>query len=139
MMKAKLGTVLLCVIALVTVYPLRADEANARNAAVSPQKTMTREEEKTTNEAAIRELISGFVRAIRAKDTNGVMSAFSPQVVSFDLGPPLQHGGGETFSKRWQELFESYQSPIDYEVRDLSITASDELAFRYSLTGSVER
>ena len=97
MMKAKLGTVLLCVIALVTVYPLRADEANARNAAVSPQKTMTREEEKTTTEAAIRELINGFVRAIRAKDTNGVMSAFSPQVVSFDLVLRCNTGAARRF------------------------------------------
>ena len=35
--------------------------------------------------------------------------------------------------KRWQKLFESYQSPIEYEVRDLSITASDDLAFSHSL------
>jgi ketosteroid isomerase-like protein len=41
--------------------------------------------------------------------------------------------GGETFSKRWQELFESYQSPIDYEVRDLSITAGADVAFSQSL------
>jgi uncharacterized protein (TIGR02246 family) len=94
---------------------------------------MTIEEDKTKNEAAIRELIDGFVKAIRAKDINGVMSVFPPEVVSFDLGPPLQHGGGEIFVKRWQELFESYQSPIDYEVHDLSITVGDDVAFSYSL------
>jgi uncharacterized protein (TIGR02246 family) len=132
-MKAKLGTVLLCVIASLTAYSLRPDEANARNAALSPQKAMTIEEDKTKNEAAIRELINGFVTAIRVKDINGVMSVFDPEVVSFDLGPPLQHGGGETFRKRWQELFELYESSIDYEVRDLSITAGDDVAFSHSL------
>jgi ketosteroid isomerase-like protein len=35
--------------------------------------------------------------------------------------------------KRWQALFESYQNPIDYEVRDLSITAGDDVAFSHSL------
>lgn len=35
--------------------------------------------------------------------------------------------------KRWQELFESYQDPINYEVRDLSITAGDDVAFSHSL------
>jgi ketosteroid isomerase-like protein len=35
--------------------------------------------------------------------------------------------------KRWQELFESYQGPIDYEVSDLSITVGDDVAFSYSL------
>jgi uncharacterized protein (TIGR02246 family) len=90
-------------------------------------------EDKTKNETVIRALIDGFVKAIRAKDINGVMSAFAPEVVSFDLGPPLQHGGGEAFMKRWQKLFESYQSPIDYEVRDLSITVGDDVAFSRSL------
>ena len=61
------------------------------------------------------------------------MSVFAPEVVSFDLGPPLQHGGGETFMKRWRELFEAYQNPVDYEVRDLSITVGDDVAFSHSL------
>jgi len=94
---------------------------------------MAIEQNGTKNEAAIRELVDGFVKAIRAKDIHGVMSVFGPEVVSFDLGPPLRHGGGEAFVKRWQELFESYQGPIDYEVRDLSITARDDVAFSHSL------
>jgi ketosteroid isomerase-like protein len=49
---------------------------------------MNIEENRTRNEAAVRELIDGFVKAIRAKDINGVMSVFATEVVSFDLGPP---------------------------------------------------
>lgn len=73
------------------------------------------------------------MKAIRAKDINGVMSVFAPEVISFDLGPPLQHGGGEEFRKRWEELFDAYQSPIDFEGRDLSITGDDDVAFSRSL------
>jgi ketosteroid isomerase-like protein len=40
---------------------------------------------------------------------------------------------GQVFVKRWQELFESYQGPIDYEIRDLRITAGDVVAFSHSL------
>ncbi len=94
---------------------------------------MTIEKDQTKNEAAIRELIDAFVKAIRAKDINRVMSVFAPEILSFDLGPPLQHGGGETFVNRWQELFELYQNPMDYEVRDLSITAGYDVAFSHSL------
>jgi uncharacterized protein (TIGR02246 family) len=81
----------------------------------------------------LRQLIDGFVEAIRAKDIDGVMSAFAPDVVSFDLGPPLQHGGGDAFRKRWHELFDAFQGPVRYEVRDLSIFASDDVAFSHSL------
>jgi uncharacterized protein (TIGR02246 family) len=132
-MKIRLGGILLCIVALVTACSRRADEASVHNAIPSPQNTMTNEENRTKNEAAIRELVDGFVKAIRAKDINGVMSVFAPEVVSFDLGPPLQHGGGEEFTKRWQELFDAYEGPIDYEIRDLSIDAGDDVAFSHSL------
>jgi ketosteroid isomerase-like protein len=131
--KLKLGSVFLCTIALVTAYACRPNDANARDATLSPQNPMAIEQTRMKSEAAIRELIGGFVKAIRAKDIDGVMSVFATEVISFDLGPPLQHGGGETFKKRWQELFEPFQGPVDYEVRDLSITAGDDVAFSHSL------
>ena len=80
-MKSKLGSLFLCVMVLVAACSLRPDEANARNATLSPQNPMTVEENRTENEAAIHELIDGFVKAIRAKDMNGVMSVFAPEVV----------------------------------------------------------
>ena len=46
------------------------------------------------------ELIDILINAIRAKDINGVMSVFATEVVSFNFGPPLQHGGGDAFMKR---------------------------------------
>jgi uncharacterized protein (TIGR02246 family) len=85
------------------------------------------------DQAAIRELIDGVINAIRARDIDRVMSVFAPDVVSFDFGPPLQHGGGDEFRKRWQELFDAYEGPIDYRVEDLHISAADGLAFSHSL------
>ena len=57
------------------------------------------QEDRTTNEAAIRELIDGFVEAVRAKDINGVMSVYAPDLVAFDVVPPLQYVGAEAFRK----------------------------------------
>ena len=91
------------------------------------------QEDRTTNEAAIRELIDGFVEAVRAKDINGVMSVYAPDLVAFDVVPPLQYVGAEAFRKVWQEVFETFQGPIPYEVRDLSITTGDDVAFSHSL------
>ncbi len=94
---------------------------------------MTIEECRANDESAIRELIDGLVRAVRAKDINGVMSAYAPGIVAFDIVPPLQYVGAEAFRKPWQEVFESYRDPIHYEVRDLSITAGDGVAFSHGL------
>jgi uncharacterized protein (TIGR02246 family) len=94
---------------------------------------MTVENDRTKNEAAIRELIDGYVNAVRAKDIDGVMSVYAPDLVAFDVVPPLQYVGAEAFRKVWQEVFEAFQAPIPYEIRDLSITTGDDVAFSHSL------
>jgi ketosteroid isomerase-like protein len=58
---------------------------------------MNTERDQTNDEAAIRELIDRFANAFRDKDVNGVMSAFAKDIVSFDIIPPLQTVGFETF------------------------------------------
>jgi uncharacterized protein (TIGR02246 family) len=87
----------------------------------------------TENEAAIRELLEHLVKAVCAKDLNGVLSAYAPDVVAFDIVPPLAYLGTEAFAKPWQDVFELYQSPIAYELHDLNITAGDDVAFSHSL------
>ena len=91
------------------------------------------------DEAAIRAAVDDFVQAIRRKDVDGVMAAFAPDVVSFDLGPPLQHGGGEDFRRRWQALFDAHRGAVDYAVHELDITAGDGVAFSRSLNRNADR
>jgi len=91
------------------------------------------QESRVADENAIRELVDHFVNGICRKDIETVMSVFAPTVVSFDLGPPLQHGGGVEFTKRWHELFNAYQGPIQYEVRELHVTVDGNVAFSHSL------
>lgn len=130
-MKLKRECVSLGIVALLTFSAGLAGEADVGRQDLGSQNLMSIDQNK--NEAAIRELIDGFVNAIRAKDINGVMAVFAPEVVSFDLGPPLRHGGGQAFTERWQELFVAYPSAIHYEVSDLSVTAGDDVAFSHSL------
>jgi uncharacterized protein (TIGR02246 family) len=94
---------------------------------------MSTQENRAKDEAAIRELTDRLVKAVRAKDLNGVMTAYAPNMVAFDIVPPLQYVGAAEFKKPWQELFELYEGPLDYEVRDLSITVGDDVAFSHSL------
>jgi uncharacterized protein (TIGR02246 family) len=84
-------------------------------------------------EAKIRQLIDGFQRAIRAKDLGGVLSVYAPDIVSFDLVPPMQHVGIAAYRRPWEATFASFEGPIGYQVSDLHITATDEVAFSHSL------
>ena len=92
---------------------------------------MNTERDQTNDEAAIRELIDRFANAFRDKDVNGVMSAFAKDIVSFDIIPPLQTVGAETFVTHWQEFFESHQGPIHVEFPDIRITTGGDVAFSY--------
>jgi ketosteroid isomerase-like protein len=77
--------------------------------------------------------VENLVKAIRAKDIDGVMSLYAPNVVSFDFGPPLQYEGSNNRRRAWQEVFSGYPGPIDFEVRGLSVTTQGELAFVHSI------
>jgi uncharacterized protein (TIGR02246 family) len=87
----------------------------------------------TNDEAAIRELIDRFAKAFRAKDVDGCMAVFAPEIVSFDILPPLRAVGADAFVKHWQEFFESYQGPIHVEFPDVSVAAGGDVAFSYCL------
>jgi uncharacterized protein (TIGR02246 family) len=85
------------------------------------------------DEADIRQRIDKLAEAIRAMDLEGVMSIYSPDLLSFDIVPPLQHVGAEAKRKNWVDAFAMYQPPLGYETRDLTITLSNDVAFGHSL------
>ena len=41
-------------------------------------------------EALVRQRIEDVAKALRAKDIDGVMSLYAPNIVSFDIVPPLR-------------------------------------------------
>jgi ketosteroid isomerase-like protein len=94
---------------------------------------MTVEANKNNEEAEIKRAIEGGVEALRARDIDGVMSIYAPELVSFDIVPPLRYVGADAYRKSWEETFSSFQGPIGYEVHDLDITVGDEVAFSHSL------
>lgn len=94
---------------------------------------MTIQNNKAIDEAQIRTLIKDRVKAVRAKNINGVMSNHALDVLSFDVVNPLQYTGSDTVRERVQEWFSSFQGSIGYETRDLSITTGDDVAFCHYL------
>src|SRR6266545_1776670 len=85
------------------------------------------------DEAQIRQLADNWAKAICAKDINALMSHYTPDILVFDLAPPLQYVGIDAYRKNFEEWFSSFQSPIGYEIRDLSISPGDDVAFGHHL------
>jgi ketosteroid isomerase-like protein len=97
---------------------------------------MAVEENKNNDEAEIKRVIEGLVEALRARNIDGVMSIYAPDLVSFDLVPPLQYVGADTYRNHWLEGWSRLLGPMGYEVADLSITVGDDVAFTHSFNRS---
>jgi ketosteroid isomerase-like protein len=91
------------------------------------------ENSKATDEAQIRKLMDDRARAVQAKDINGLMSNYAPDVLSFDAVDRLQNSGSDGSRKRAREWFSAYQGPIGSEMRELSIAMGDDVAFCHGL------
>ncbi|OBI17722.1 DUF4440 domain-containing protein [Mycobacterium sp. E2327] len=94
---------------------------------------MTFATERSDDEADIRQRTDQLAAAIRAADLEVVMSIYAPDVVSFDIEPPLRHIGTEAKRRNWERVFAAYEHPLGYEIRDLTVAVSGEVAFAYSL------
>jgi ketosteroid isomerase-like protein len=92
-----------------------------------------KEEAVAEAEALIRQRVEDLVKALRAKDIDGAMSLYAPDMVSFDIAPPLRYVGADNKRRAWQEAFAAFPGPVDYEVRDLNVTTHGDLAFVHSL------
>jgi ketosteroid isomerase-like protein len=84
-------------------------------------------------EALIRQRVVDYAKAISAKDIDAVMSFFAPSLVSFDIAiDTLRYVGADNKRREWLKAFAAYSS-IDYEVRDLNVTAHGDLAFVHAV------
>jgi len=88
---------------------------------------------KVNDEIQIRQQIDDFVKAFRTRDANLMMSLYAREMVAFDVVPPLQDAGTETYKKVWEETFKHFRDPIDIQVSDLNIITGDNVAFSYKL------
>jgi uncharacterized protein (TIGR02246 family) len=87
-----------------------------------------------TEEDEIRKLVDDYASAVRAKDLEKLMALYAPDVLAFDILPPLQYRGVDTYKKNWGMCFDWMDGPVGYETRELSITASADVAFSTGLS-----
>lgn len=86
-------------------------------------------------EDQIRELVESWSTAIRIRDSEALVARFASSALVFDLIEPLQYIGAEAVRVRAEQWLSSFEGPLAYEVRDLNITAGDDVAFCHSLNG----
>jgi len=91
------------------------------------------EKEEAVAEGLIRQRVEDYTKAVRAKSIDGVMALYAPNIVSFDVDPPLRYAGADNKRRAWQAFFAAHTGAIAYEARDLNVTTQGDLAFVHSV------
>ena len=80
-------------------------------------------------ETEIRAQIDAWGAALRAKRLENLVSHYAPDAVTADLAPPLWNRGADALRKNFGEWFRSWIGPIGFEMRDVHVTTSGDVAF----------
>jgi ketosteroid isomerase-like protein len=81
------------------------------------------------DDSAVRERVESLAQAIRDKDIDLLMTHYAPDVVAYDVMPPLAVLSASDYRKNFERWFASMAGPIDYEMNDLRISMSESHAF----------
>ena len=96
---------------------------------------MTSTSSPAADEDQVRAVIADRAAAMRERDAERFVAHYAPQIVKFDLPPPLVYTGPQTCDagalRAW---FASHPGgPVAYEIRDLTVAVGGDVAFCHSL------
>jgi|SRR5262245_3871616 len=86
------------------------------------------------NETEIQQRVETLAEAIRNKSLDQVMSHYAPDVIVFDLMPPLDVRGITAYRRNFERWFASMSGRISYEMMDVHISADDSHGFAHCLS-----
>ncbi|MQA86610.1 MAG: DUF4440 domain-containing protein [Streptosporangiales bacterium] len=86
-----------------------------------------------SEEAQIRALIEKRIPALAAKDVAVLTSDYARNLVLFDAVGPLRHIGSDAQAQRAAEWLSLYPEGIDCQIRDIEVTAGEDVAFCHYL------
>jgi len=67
---------------------------------------------RSTDEAQIRDLVEGWAGAVRSKNIDGILANHSPEILMFDVPPPAQSKGMEAYKKTWDVFFLGFRTRV---------------------------
>ena len=82
----------------------------------------------TSTESEVSALLDNQSEAIRTKNIDRLMAVYSPDIIYFDVVPPLQFAGSAALRTRFLEWFDSYAGLLGVETRNRNIRASGDIA-----------
>src|SRR6185503_6055225 len=84
-------------------------------------------------ESVLRCRIDALTQAIRDKDLGRLLAFYAPDVVAFDLRPPLDVRGSGAYRENFENWFASFEGPLGFELHNLRVVPGEPAAFCHYL------
>lgn len=82
---------------------------------------------------AIKAQYEQWKHAFEARDLNGIMAIYAPDVVAYDIVPPLQFDGADAYRKDYSEFLAQFKGPIRVTAPNVHVEQSGDVAFAFGL------
>ena len=79
----------------------------------------------------IREVLEAWAKATRQNRKDDVLKNHSPNLVIFDVLPPMKYESAEAYRRSWEDWQPESQGEAQFDLEDLSITAGVDVAFAH--------
>jgi uncharacterized protein (TIGR02246 family) len=87
-----------------------------------------------TDEAAIRELITGWADAVHTGDLGTLLADHDSDIVMFDVPPPHRGVRGiDAYRDVWPPFFDWQSQGSQFEIIELEVTTGVDVAFAWAL------
>jgi ketosteroid isomerase-like protein len=86
-----------------------------------------------STQSELKALFDRRSEGARLKDIDRLMAVYSPDIVYFDLVPPLQYTGSAALRARFLDWFGRFDGPIGQEIHDVTVIDSGDVAVAWML------
>lgn len=91
------------------------------------------EHSNNSEEIRIKALLEAWADAVRRHDLPAILAHHAPDMVMFDLPPPLQCKGIEAYKDTWGLLFRYHKPGTAFDIHELAVTAGEDVAFAVAI------
>jgi ketosteroid isomerase-like protein len=81
----------------------------------------------------IKAAYSAWQHAFATRDLNGIMAIYAPDVVAYDLVPPLQFVGADAYRKDYETFLSQFKGPVKSTIPNIHIDQTGDTAFAFGL------
>lgn len=95
---------------------------------------MTQDAQRNSKDAAaIRALIKRWADAVREHDYDGILADHDPDIVMFDVPPPIRSRGIDEYRRTWDLFFAVHRPSDAFDVLELEVAAGHDVAFAVAM------